>query len=235
MEMSPYDFPRDFKLPGCSFKWGDVIDHFDNYWATLPDKLRTTVARLTTLGWFISEDMPIDVLKELANLSDDKIESSLVAYYQSKLAPVQHNLEAVFPDRKVLFESAFEVHRHANYNASIPLLLAQADGICKHCLGEKMFSKGGDGYPRTKVQIEGKSIPIGSLLEAIVLPLMKGSPLMLSEKDLNKKRANDPRYSILNRHEIMHGLDLDYGNEKNSLRAISLLSYLACLRKNKRL
>ncbi len=229
MEMSAYDFPRSFKLPHCSLTWGDVLDLREKYWTkTLPDKVNKTIVKLTSLGWFISEDIPLKVLEELAAFPDNEIETATATFFQNQLATIQNDLGTAFPKRKLLFDSAFQAHQHNNYNASIPLLLAQADGICQEWLGAKMFSKP-RGVPCTKIHIEDKDILTGSLLEALVQPLKTGSPLMLGKNEMKDRRTDNSGYSILNRHEIMHGIDLDYGNERNSLKGISLLTYLAFL------
>lgn len=41
------------------------------------------------------------------------------------------------------------------------------------------------------------------------------------------KRKRNANFSELNRHMVMHGDSVDYGTKKNSLKAISLLYYVA--------
>jgi len=41
------------------------------------------------------------------------------------------------------------------------------------------------------------------------------------------KKDKSNYFSNLNRNGVMHGLHLDYGNEKNSLKALSLFCFLS--------
>ena len=51
---------------------------------------------------------------------------------------------------------------------------------------------------------------------------MIGSILQCSDNSSNVSLTN-----VLNRHEVLHGESVDYGTEINSLKAISLLYYIA--------
>jgi len=112
-------------------------------------------------------------------------------------------------------------------------LLAQAEGICVDVLKEQLFSKL-KGVPKTKDVIEDriKKASLGGIIEAFVEPLLSGSALSLNKKEMRHRRNKHSGYDVLNRHEIMHGLDKHYGNEINSLKAISLLNYLKCVKKH---
>jgi hypothetical protein len=48
-----------------------------------------------------------------------------------------------------------------------------------------------------------------------------------SVDEWREARAADPHHGGLNRHGVLHGLDLEYATEANSLRAILLLQYVA--------
>lgn len=48
---------------------------------------------------------------------------------------------------------------------------------------------------------------------------------------INKPEKIDDNKFFVNRHTILHGKNLDYDTEMNSLKVISLLNYLACLYK----
>ena len=45
------------------------------------------------------------------------------------------------------------------------------------------------------------------------------------KRQMNKRDANDA--GLLNRHAVMHGESLDFDTKMNSLRALSLLNYVA--------
>jgi len=102
-------------------------------------------------------------------------------------------------------------------------LLAQADGVCVDMFGEKLFSKQ-NGKPKTANKVR-EIVGDNYILEGVVEFLLSGSALMLYPNEMKEKRK-DSNYSVLNRHEIMHGADKNYGSETNSLKAISLITLL---------
>ena len=235
--MDTLKFPDNAKLPGTSVKWGKIRElaakRIREAVNKLPDKVRIASKKLAEKGWFLSVDLPIRVYHDLAISVNNVTESNLIVYYQAKTDQILADLETAFPERSHLFHSAFEAHKQKNYNASIPLFLAQSEGVCVDMLGEKLYSKR-NGAPRTKSVIENriKNAPSGGIIEAFVEPLLSGSALSLGTTEMEHKRKQHSDYNVLNRHEIMHGSDKNYGSEINSLRAISLLDYLIGLKKH---
>lgn len=225
--------PDNFRLPHISIKWGRVRDSLRSRLRKLPCETRMATQKLAEKGWFLSDDIGFSAIKSLANSVDETTEVALVGFYKAQIDQILADLKASFPERSHLFQSALEAHKQKNYDASIPLLLAQADGICIDILGEKMFSRR-KRTPQTKNAVKNRieDHPIGELMEAFVEPLFSGSALMLTESEMKDKRRSDSGYNVLNRHEIMHGLDKDYGSETNSLKVISLLNYLNCIKKH---
>jgi hypothetical protein len=196
--------------------------------------LEKFVITLAEKGWFVSKDFNLLAVVEVAVKDDDTIESALISTYRNpeNMEKILSELKTFFPERAHLIQSAFEAHQQGNYNASIPLLLAQADGIGQDVFGVNYFSKQ-KGVPRTK-DVVGKKLTghlAGGIIEAVVKPLVSGSALVLNRHEMKNRRTKDPNYGVLNRHEILHGVDKNYGNEPNSLRAISQLSYLAMLKR----
>lgn len=229
--------PNNFKLPGTLITWGQVRNSFAKNlretFKKLPDDIRTASKKLAEKGWFLSLDIPISACRELSiSPIDDTTESKLVEFYKARTDQILVDLNTAFPERAHLFQSAFEVHNQKNYNASIPLILAQAEGICVDMLDVKLFSKP-NGVPITKCKVEDriKKGSFGGIIEAFVEPLLSGSALSLNKKEMRHRRNKHSGYDVLNRHEILHGSDKNYGSEVNSLRAISLLDYLMGLKK----
>ena len=60
-----------------------------------------------------------------------------------------------------------------------------------------------------------------ALMATLLSPLAQTLPIGESELERGKG------FSGLNRHIILHGDSLDYGNKINSLKAISLINYVA--------
>ncbi|KTC89482.1 hypothetical protein [Fluoribacter dumoffii] len=189
-------------------------------------------------GWFISAkylyfQQVMRFKKAIANLpsledndyfeKELEIEESLLTFTRSLVGSIEEDVCSKWVPRKEIIQQAFIAHKEGKYALSIPVLLAQSDGICHDIFGCHLFTKF-EGNIKEKVKILDKN---RTPLSSAFLKLLTNQ-LSLSEytRDLNEKRENDPFYGPLNRHGILHGLDLDYPKEANSLRCISLLSYL---------
>ena len=226
-----FDIPNDFKLPHTLITWGQVKASLEEFFKKkIPSNIKDLSKRVAAKGWFLPfDDIDLLAIPDLAKKDDKEIENFLVEYYKNKADEIIESSKTVFPDRYKLFQSALNVHKQENYNASIPLLLAQADGVCVDMFGEKLFSKQ-KGKPKTANVVQKKVLD-NYILEAVVEPLLSGSALTLNPNEMKEKRK-DSNYSVLNRHEIMHGADKIYGSEINSLKAISLINYLMSLQRH---
>jgi hypothetical protein len=121
---------------------------------------------------------------------------------------------------------ALDLHRQQNYIASIPLFLAQADGICSQEIGTFLFAE----HQRRTETVENRISRLGEkqkitsvVLSALIWKTQIGSSIdhcKPSDKD------NGP-----NRNGIVHGSrkHLDYGTRINSLKAFSLLAFVSIL------
>jgi hypothetical protein len=58
-------------------------------------------------------------------------------------------------------------------------------------------------------------------MAALLSPLAQTLPIGASERQRNEE------FIGLNRHMVLHGESLNYGNKINSLKAISLINYVA--------
>jgi hypothetical protein len=108
------------------------------------------------------------------------------------------------------------MHQDREYDISVPLFLIHADGICKELFGRPFFKVSKGGLVARPIVDKWK---IDWIWTAVAEPFR--SQLSIA------KGCNDP--TAWNRHVILHGYNLDYGTEINSLKAISLLSFLCGL------
>lgn len=63
----------------------------------------------------------------------------------------------------------------------------------------------------------------GSFLDLFLSPIKNQTPIMVREVDIRKYPCT------LNRHEVLHGVNVNYGTEVNSLKCMSLLIYISDL------
>lgn len=192
----------------------------------LPEKSREALTILGKHGWYLDTTLSLPELTSLAELlglGDVKsAEYVLADHYRARLSQIEHELAVWYPARAKILTPAFDAHRRggSEYVLSIPIFLAQADGICKARLGISLFRRR-NHLPVTAEAIETRQLDCDSIEAALLHPLKIPLPISASKDELAGL------LNVLNRHEILHGISVDYGTEVNSLKAISLLYYVA--------
>ena len=180
--------------------------------ARFPEETRT----LAQYGWYAQPSMTTRQLRELCTAlkSSDacKVEEALIVSFNKGLDAIEEKLCGNSPSRGRMLRSAFAAHRRRDFAASIPLMLAQADGLCRDYTKNHLFSRPNGLKKWIKA---GKPWP----LECFVA-LVEPSPLTAAEHDRAGKVA------LFNRHAIMHGESVDYDTPANGARAVSLLVYI---------
>jgi hypothetical protein len=102
----------------------------------IPVLTKTVILKLHSLGWYsywLWEWSGKDVLKinEMA-VADNVagIDQFMCEYIGSNIDSIQERLSSRYPARYRILESAFDAHREAKYALSIPVFLAQVEGLC---------------------------------------------------------------------------------------------------------
>jgi hypothetical protein len=185
------------------------------------DNLRELSTELAKRGWYANMDMPIkffNTLRQLLKANNLKgVDNMMMAYFQHHLEPVENEIMSAFPLRAQILSAAFRAHTQKTYTLSVPVFLIQADGICSELLGVGIYART-KRVPQTASAI--KQFEDDELMSSLLEPLKIAGAL-------NAYADEKHQYpDIFNRHEILHGKSLNYANELNSFRAISLLSYL---------
>ncbi len=148
------------------------------------------------------------IFNALKNNQEKIVQEILLKYYRNNIKHIESRLCNVIPERQKLIREAFNAHKLQMYFSSTLIFLSQADGICEG----KMFRKKNEFI---------KFLETKEKHEIVTAVLGKKSAIDI----WTGKKSN--YYSDLNRHEVMHGLYQDYGNEINSLKALSLLCFIA--------
>jgi hypothetical protein len=190
----------------------------------LPPPTREALLLLGKYGWFFDLEMYMDELWELKKALSEgnivKAEGTLIEYFESRIYEIEAFISTRFPKREKIIRAAFNAHRREEYELSIPVLLAQTDGICKEVVKEYLFSnQRNKNRPCTAIYVD--QLASGSFQAALLSPLTQTLPVGASFNPENKEG-----FSELNRHMILHGESLDYGTKTNSLKAISLINYV---------
>ncbi len=190
----------------------------------LPDELKLVVSTLTARGWFISGEMDMSDVREFQQASETAdvaaVDALMTKWVESQTERIRESAIKSFPNRQTILEAAFKAHADGQFELAIPVLLIQVEGMCIEVLGKKMFATK-NGVPKTKAATD--SLINSAISEVIFLPLREQHGLTASEGT----RQNWP--DAPNRHEILHGIALDYATHVNSLKALSLIDYFVTL------
>ena len=188
----------------------------------LAPQTREVLLLLGAHGWYLDLEIYVPDLWELKQaLSEGNIveaEAALTDYFTCRIDEIEESVIERFSKREKLIRAAFNAHRREEYELSIPVLLAQSDGMCKEVMNQHLFMKR-DKKPRTAIYVE--QVAVDSFSRALLAPLAQTLPIGASENERGEG------FNELNRHMVLHGESLDYGTKVNSLKAISLINYVA--------
>lgn len=203
----------------------DILSAMEGFFKTyeeLPPRLQKALLQLGEYGWYLDMQMPFgsipQLLEAFAEGNMEEAEAAMVEYFEGRLDGIEESITREFPHRAHLIRAAFVAHRRGEYVLSIPVLLAQVDGICEEVFRGSFFTKR-NGKPKTAWFVE--QIVLDDFQAALLAPLTQTLPINVSQ---HERPAGS---HALNRHTVLHGEALDYGSKVNSLKAISLINYVA--------
>lgn len=182
-----------------------------------PDQFNTIFAEH---GWIASDVMnhkaSIEAIRLAETAGVEAGEQYLEDHYNEGLAQKLMFvlwLKPVQPRRR-LIELALQDHQQGRYHASVPVVLAQIDGITYDLAQKSFFERGKKGTKHLRAFETTAGDPTG--LPALA-SLLSGSRSSTTE---------DPA-RIPYRHGILHGRDLAYDSRRTSTKC---LAALICLR-----
>lgn len=134
-----------------------------------------------------------------------------------------------FLKRKKILTHALMAHMYGYYTLSIPIFLAQAEGIAgdycqKHRISHKKYS----GASKIKNSLKRRN-QINNLDHPEILIYLL-EEMLFAHTDVIKSKYKRRANFILNRHSILHGISTNYASEENSYRCILFLDVLAELK-----
>lgn len=205
------DFLKDITKP--------IRDSFEQFSKDLREAIKHTLQLLGKEGWFLDPELPVFPLSFRGH--PHEMTEWLCGFYRKKIDEIERKLANSYPHRARLLRQAFEAHREGKYGLSIPVFLAQADGIFwdRTPGNQNLFI----GYQRSGAYDQYASQISGNFDLALLYPISIPLPLW---RNWNERSETEEFRVCLNRHQVLHGESTDYDTEQNSLKAISLLSYL---------
>jgi hypothetical protein len=204
-------------------RWSAMFDDIARQLRDLPDEVRSQLAVLMDQGWCLDPEMPHtwgrDLVTAFREGAKDEAQQWLIDYFNRRLEEIEQTLVARHPKRSAIIANAFQAHRQGHYNLSIPVLLAQADGVIHDRHQRQLFSKQ-RGANLTQILAD---LPDDDVRAIFIAAFYVDIPLTRNTKHL------PDGFDGLNRHSVLHGTDSNYGTEINSLRAVSILNLASYL------
>jgi hypothetical protein len=213
------------KIPPLAMFIGKTLLGVAEIMAKLPEQLQRVVLALASRGWFFDHEADLAGYWRAEALIRDGdavgADALMASHFASRCDAIEDALCVRLPHRAKKIRNAFGAHRRGEFDLSILALLAQADGVCKELRGGHFFLM--DRLTRKPEAAAYATANSNNVFnEVLHMALVEHIPL----KQQMSKRGQVEGH-ILNRHAVMHGESLDYDTEENSLRAISLLNYVA--------
>ncbi len=174
---------------------------------------------LVPRGWLIPPQL-LDVWPRLYRILSEKgvdaAEAALIEIVEEIASQPFEELYAhsAFAARRRLLEVAREAHLRKEYALSIPIFLAQADGIAIDVFGAELYKA--RGRRRVKEDHLPPEFDFSHTFWTVVADVMSRS--------VGLKRPVPS--GMFTRHVVLHGRSLDYDTQENSAKAILLLCYL---------
>lgn len=181
-------------------------------WDVVIDRHADALVFASEYGWFIQEEFSLsDIAKISAMAAESDVESldeTFIGWMREHQDIVLQNLLERYPERTEIIQEAFNLHGASRYIASIPLMLTTAEGIGH---GKTSFSAFNTDKNRPQIALHWKKQTTSRSEAIFIRPLTENHSL------------SKPKKGRLNRHLVLHGKDYQYGNEMNSLQAMSFL------------
>ena len=117
-------------------------------------------------------------------------------------------LREIARERERLVQKAIDHHRAGAYEASVPILLAQVDGVTYDLVGKSFFASKKVGHQHLVDDTTMLGMP------EVLVPL---------RQVLGENMFSSSATGLLSRHGILHGRELGYDTLANSTKALVLL------------
>lgn len=216
----------------ANIDWKSEIERLES----LPARSQEAMIRASDRGWFFnwqnSLEDTIGLIDKLGEAGPEEVDAILIEHFTTDFDWYTKLITDMYPVRKSVIEAAANSHKRSEpegYLLSIPVFLAQADGIFSEITGltQPMSSDGkktkGSVYISGEIGDDQDSKDL--LYQALNLSNMS---LLKSSGQRNKEStSSNTTFNALNRHQVIHGEVSDYGTELNSLKAFSFLIYIA--------
>jgi hypothetical protein len=208
-----------FILPALNFK--EILDYFSHI--KMPEFMDEDEWKKFGYNWlgFLTISELEMLYKEWKNGKEDEIRDYFFRMFDSKekIKILMKKLSGneLFDSRELIIRDALEAHVNGKYSLSIPVLLAQIDGIFIEA--HKDILKNDEGKSVDYCKECGHPYPISPTASRISKKLEESNDQFIYNPDFLKFVRKE--YS--RRSKILHGLSKDYPNKDHSTKLILAL------------
>ena len=207
------DYMKGFAglLEGPLRNWQELFEGYEE------DEQRL-LATIVPLGWLISPSMAIGTIRQLANVEDiEALDEALVGCFTpDRCAEIIDNLygDPDFAELRPILDEGIAAHREGLYRAAVLVWLAVIDGIARRKFNVSVFGESKrKASGRLRKMLESGSTSHDGLREALIEILKRVSV-----------KAPDPH--MLKRDLVIHGAEVEFGNERASIQMILVLEVM---------
>ncbi|MEQ9378288.1 MAG: hypothetical protein RIG68_24060 [Imperialibacter sp.] len=184
------------------------------------ERVPESVKVLAEKGWYLPFNFHPPTINhyasELRNGNHEFVDEEMVLLIDSEIARIENELIEKFPKRKAPIQAAIKAHKNRDYYLSVPVFFSQAEGICQELTKNRFFSVR-NGQPLTNQWLN--NFESDSIMLLVLEPLKHNGVARKIQEKGNPLGTN--------RHDVLHGTSVDYGEDKtNSYKALSLLNYI---------
>ncbi|WMJ81219.1 hypothetical protein RBU49_02905 [Clostridium sp. MB40-C1] len=197
------------------------IDKINVDFEKLSERQKQLAIKMIKNGWYFSFELPLDSYK-LLKLNNRQFNSVLVEFYERYEENMINRIIEQYPHRKKILFKAYKAHKKKEYELSIPVMLAQSDGISLELFNKKLFSKDNKG----KLVTEGQEEIFFEENDPVDICFY----IQLATIGQLNENYNPPTYKNckkFNRHTVLHGKDINYAKKINSIKCLVMLNFLA--------
>lgn len=198
----------------------ECLEEFESRLESLSSSLAPIWSKAVQAGWYPTSCMP-DNLPCSDLLSDDAINECMLQAFEQGYPQTKQYILDNCAQRQEILSVAFALHEQENYIASIPLLLAQADGLFEEYLGHRVFTRGCEKLLTLSAKPK-RIFGTSQVAKAYFAQLIN---VTHSYQTLPDEQVSD-EIKAPTRNAILHGdaQHLDYGSYSNSCKSINFLS-----------
>ena len=190
--------------------------------ARLPERTRTELSHLAGRGWYIDPELPATAPADLVDAIEEGqaqgVDDALAEYLAKSSSPSRKGCSDSILIALLSSPSHSRRMSAAITSCRFPSSWLRPMESARNVTDLHMFRRK-DRKPELAAYVEA-AMGIDTYRAALLSPLAAEHPISMSEAQ------RPPGFDGLNRHQILHGESLTYHTEMNSLKAVSLLSFL---------